>query len=1086
MLTLLLGTDWIANRDAVLDLIRRDVLEEKGGRILLVPEMISHDAERRLCAAGGDSASRYAEVLSFTRLVSRVADAVCHGVFPCLDNGGRIVAMAAAARQLHSKLKAYASVETRPEFLAGLVEAVDEFKRCCISAQDLMAASGQSQGSLAQKLEELSLLLDAYDALCSRGARDPRDQLTWLLEQLDDSDFAAEHVFYIDGFPDFTRQQLSIIEHLICNSRHVVVSLNCDRPNSELMAFERSGQCAADLLAIAKKNGVDADIHRIVPADSPLNAVKARLFQGKTDPIANDNAYLRVYRMESVHEEAAAAAERVMELVRGGCRYRDIGVVCTDISAYRNAVSSIFNRCDIPVYLSGSEDILEKSVMITVLSALDVALSGFEKNDVLRYLRSALSGLTLEACDKLENYAVIWNITGSRWTTTWTYHPAGLNEPWSEAWEQVLKTLNQLREQAVKPLQKLQKDFRDAQCLKGQVQALCSFLESIQMAQRLAVLADEMDEQGDNRSAQILDQLWSILLSALEQMYDVLGDTVWDSDSFIRLLKLLLSQYDVGTIPTVLDAVTVGAVSTMRCHQSKHMILLGALEGSLPGYGGSTGVLSEQERSVLRNMGVPLNGGSVNGLQAEFYDIYGAFCAAGESICVSCPAGQPSFIYRRLCQLAGGETEMGSPLGMALADRSEAAAFLVRSGDKISADQLGLTDDYQQIVCKKQYALGKLEYDTVTKLYGSQLNLSASQVDKLADCRLSYFLKYGLRAKERKQATVDPAEFGTYVHAVLEQTVRKIMEMGGFRTVSLDETVSIAKMYSDAYIAEHFEQIDSQRILYLFQRNCQELELVVQELWDELQQSAFAPVGFEVGFGDSEQMHAIPIQGSVMDARLRGFVDRVDLWQDNGQRYYRVVDYKTGKKDFDYCDVFNGLGLQMLLYLFALKNEGEQLLGAGAQPAGVQYFPARVPVVSAEGVLSPEDAAREREKNWKRKGLLLRDEAVLNAMEPSESPKRLNYIRKKDGSLSGDLAESEQLNLLKEYVFILLGKMVDDIASGCVEPNPYTRGSSHNACVFCPYGEICHPDEIDGRRNYKAMSPQRFWDEVAKEVGKNG
>ena len=32
-----------------------------------------------------------------------------------------------------------------------------------------------------------------------------------------------------------------------------------------------------------------------------------------------------------------------------------------------------------------------------------------------------------------------------------------------------------------------------------------------------------MDAAGDNRSAQILNQLWEILLSALEQMYDVLG-----------------------------------------------------------------------------------------------------------------------------------------------------------------------------------------------------------------------------------------------------------------------------------------------------------------------------------------------------------------------------------------------------------------------------------------------------------------------------------------------------------------------------------------------------------------------------------
>ena len=134
-----------------------------------------------------------------------------------------------------------------------------------------------------------------------------------------------------------------------------------------------------------------------------------------------------------------------------------------------------------------------------------------------------------------------------------------------------------------------------------------------------------------------------------------------------------------------------------------------------------------------------------------------------------------------------------------------------------------------------------------------------------------------------------------------------------------------------------------------------------------------------------------------------------------------------------------------------------------------------------------QDAAdTARAKLWKRKGLLLLDDAVLRAMEPSDTPSRLSYIRKKDGSISGDLANAEQFNMLNQYVFALLGNMVDTIASGCVEPNPYTRGTSHNACAFCPYQRVCHMDSVSGRRNYKAMSAERFWEEIAKVVGSHG
>ena len=249
--------------------------------------------------------------------------------------------------------------------------------------------------------------------------------------------------------------------------------------------------------------------------------------------------------------------------------------------------------------------------------------------------------------------------------------------------------------------------------------------------------------------------------------------------------------------------------------------------------------------------------------------------------------------------------------------------------------------------------------------------------------RLMYFLKYGIGAKERKPATIDPAEFGTYVHAVLEKTAKEIMEMGGFHDVSLEKTLEIANKYSQEYIAERFQQIDSQRVSYLFRRNTRELELVVTELWDELRQSKFEPAEFELAFGMGGPMDAININGKTMSARLRGFVDRVDVWKQGEQAYYRVVDYKTGKKDFDYCDVYNGLGLQMLLYLFALEDNGGYFLGDHPVGAGVQYFPARVPVLSADADLNDEEAANER----------LREKfGVYTAKSYDEIPEKLKML----------------------------------------------------------------------------------------------
>ena len=1085
MLTLLLGTDWTANRRVILERIARDVKEKKENRILLVPELISHDTERRLAAAAGDTSSLYAQVLSFSRLVRRVSEERRLAPDKCMDNGGRLVAMAAAARQMSSKLKSYASVETRPEFLTGLVDAVDEFKRCCITPADLKDASARTGGTLAQKLEELSLLLESYDSICAQGLRDPRDQMNWVLEQMELCDFAENHTFYIDGFPDFTRQHMAVLNHMIRSGTEVTVSLNCDRPNSSEPCFETAGKTAAELMRLAEDAGVQVRLEVAQPGGSrELEYIRSHLFQGniEEDPTLGD--HLSLWRCESEYEECLLAAEEIQKLVSSGCRYRDIALVCPDMEKYRPVLELTFRRCGIPVYLSGTEDILRKSVIATVLAALEAALEGFDRSGVMRYLKSPLSPLEPDICDKMENYAIIWGIRGTKWLKEWEFHPKGLSRDWTESDRAALAELNTARAMGLEPLARLREGFRKAGCLAHQVEAVSEFLEDIGLAHRLEELAAQADAMGDNRTAQELNQLWEILTGALEQLWDTLGQTAWDEGAFVSLLTLLLSQYDVGTIPPVLDAVTAGPVSAMRCQQVGHLFVLGAMEGSLPGYAGSAGILSDQERVELRRLGVPLTGGAMEGVAAEFAEIYGVFCGAGEKIHVSCPGGQSAFVYRRLCRMLGkseDESRIPGP-GPGAFDPWEAGAWLARWDREAEARALGVWAGYADAKERSSFTMGAISRENIQALYGKKLTLSASRIDLQAECRLSYFLRYGLRLDERREITVDPAEFGTYVHAVLEETAKEIKALGGWHKISLEATMDIAHRHSENYAREHFSQLDSTRLQYLFRRNGQELDAVVAELWSELSESLFQPEFFELAFGKNGAMPAIPTPGTAMDASLEGFVDRVDRWKD----YFRVVDYKTGKKDFDYCDIYNGVGLQMLLYLFALERRGEKLLGGKGFSAGVQYFAARFPMLTADGRLSPEKAQAEREKEIRRKGLILGDEDVLEAMEPGGEFRRLSCKRKADGSVTGDIATREQLRLLEEYVFGLVGQLVDQIASGDVTANPYTRGSSHNACAFCPYGAVCSLTREQGRRNYKAMTAQRFWEDVERQVKGHG
>lgn len=215
MLTLLVGPDRAALSRQILSQICADAAHGKEGLIYIVPEQFSHEAERNLCLQGGDSISRYAEVLSLSRLSDRVAAYYGGAAGAYLDKGGQLLAMALAAEQVSSRIKLYASVLRKPEFLADMVKMVGEFRSYCLEPRSILEAAGFMEGAFSQKLEELGLLYEAYLAVCANGKADPSDKLIRLRDALTECDWAQPRWFYLDGFSDFTGAELDVLEVLL-------------------------------------------------------------------------------------------------------------------------------------------------------------------------------------------------------------------------------------------------------------------------------------------------------------------------------------------------------------------------------------------------------------------------------------------------------------------------------------------------------------------------------------------------------------------------------------------------------------------------------------------------------------------------------------------------------------------------------------------------------------------------------------------------------------------------------------------------------------------------------------------------------
>ena len=225
MLKLIIGKAGSGKTGAVINEIYEAVMAKQSGRYLIVPEQYSHEAERELCRRCGDSLSLYAEVFSFTGLARRVMAKQGGGALPYLDKGGRLLCMMLALQNVSGRLKLYSKAERKPELQELLLSAIDEMKTACISSQMLLEAAESCPNNLADKLNDLALVHEVFEAVLEKGHADPADRLSVLAELIPESEFDSNFHIYVDGFIDFTRQEHEILKALLKKGVNIICCL---------------------------------------------------------------------------------------------------------------------------------------------------------------------------------------------------------------------------------------------------------------------------------------------------------------------------------------------------------------------------------------------------------------------------------------------------------------------------------------------------------------------------------------------------------------------------------------------------------------------------------------------------------------------------------------------------------------------------------------------------------------------------------------------------------------------------------------------------------------------------------------------
>lgn len=1115
--------------------------------IILVPEDFSFQAEKDLLKAAGESGIMKARVLSFKRLAYSVLAEVGGMTRRHMNSAGRCMLIHGILEKYQNDLKAFKKAVKMRGFVNSISDMITELKIYGVTGEELAGAAQkiQSDSMLYDKLSDISLIFSSFQEMLHRNYIDSEDDLDLLAQKIDKSHIFDGAEVWVDGFSVFTPQQYRVLEKIMRKAKRVNITLcsgcNMRGPCSRADVFSSIRDIENRIVKIAGDKNISIEepikINDEVCykfRDNPeLSHLEKNLFSYPYKSYEPETSCISVFEAVNKYTEVENAARDIVSLCRDeNFRYSDIAVVTRDVQGYENLVGAIFTEYGIPYFLDEKRDIGGNPLIVLVQSCLEIVYRNWTYESVFRYLKTGLSGIDRDDIDLIENYVLSSGIKGKKWTDgkEWWYWPDnGYEGSLPEDVRERLIRINEIRNKICEPLIKFQESITGGKKARDISLALFDFLSSIGVPQKIQERIDKFKGDGELDLASEYGKIWNIFIETMDQIVEVLGDEIMTPDQYGKVLSSGFEEYKIGLIPPALDQVTFGNVERIKSHNVKALFVLGVNDGIFPAAASGEGILSDSERESLKEAGLELAPDSRDRVFDEQYVVYTTFTRTDRYLKISYPIAdnegrsmRPSIIIYRLRKIFKNLKEYSNITGSDSSDEdlnsintpvptfNELVHQFRKNADGIKMNPLwrdvyswyAVQDEWKDRLGKASsgiYYTNQLkpaDKKKIRDLYGKQLRFSVSRLEKFAQCPFAYFMQYALKARERKVYELSSPDLGSFIHTVLDNFSTYLDNQNiRWRDLDRDSCSSIVSSIVDETVQNAAGSIlsSSPRYSYFKEKLKSIVDRAVWLISLHIKKGGFEPSGHEVTFDENGKYPPISIElPSGERVSLIGRIDRVDTMEGEDGVYVRIVDYKSGNKDFNLSDIYNGLELQLLIYLDAILEYASKNTQKTVIPAGVLYFRIDDPIIKSSGELSDEEIKEKIMKDLKMRGLLLSDVRVVRAMDRDADGWSLIIpaaIRSSGLDAKSSAATLDEFNALRKHIKSVIINLCEDMLRGNIEIKPY-KNRNRISCEYCSYKPVCRFDvsvEENSYRLIKNVKKDEIWKALlqGKEGGVN-
>ncbi len=1132
---------WCIN--SIAENIKKD---DENKLILIVPEQYTFNTENRILKSIGEPALLRTQVLSFKKMAHEVFEECGGRVKEIIKESGRNMLIHKVLNEKIESLEYFRKISREQGFYEIVSDVISEFKKYNVEVDSLRNIEESIQESdLYNKIRELSIIYEAFNEEMNEGYIDGDDELTLLGKKLLENDIYTNSEVWIDEFSTFTPQQLEIIRLLARRCKRVNITLCMDnRDNSNgnqdiTDVFNTIKNTENKILKIMKENNISYD--------KPINLNMINVNEGYnrfknapelehiekyffTYPFNSFNGKcenVKLYKANNIYDEIERVAKSITSLIRSGkYRYKDISVVCRNIDDYEKITSVIFKDYEIPYFLDKKLELLNNPLIILITSAFEILFKDWSYESVFKYLKTGLTGIENNYIDVLENFVLEYGVKGYKWTVKEIISESWFNNNEELSEEKIF--ISEIMDEVRRPLLVFHNKIKGKHKVSHICKAIYEFLIDIHAFERINEWIEKFDEIGLEDKVKEYSQVEESVIDILDQAVDVMGDKDLDSYDFFKILNSGFNNEEIGVIPVALDQVNIGDVARIKGRDVKALYIVGVNDGILPASKKEEGILSDNDRNILSEIGIELASNTRNKVFEEQFLLYTVLTISSDYLMISYPMAdfegkslRPSIVISRIKKILPKLVEESDLYDLSsYKDKLNKVISPIPTFNELilamrkNCDEENVEEYWREVYKwykdspeyenKVKNIFKGLDYsnlknhvnkNNLRELYANEdgkLMFSVSRLEKYAECPFSYFVQYGLKAKNRKIYEFTPPDLGSFVHDILDLFTNRVKKEGIlWSELNNERCKEIVSNLIDIRLSEQTNSIlnSSKRFKYLSQRFKRVISKSVTVMAEQIGKGEFEVFKTEFDFGNYKTGEAVML--NLQDDEkvyLQGRIDRIDTLDLDGQTYIRIIDYKTGAKKFDLNELYYGLQMQLLVYLDAIIKNSKYILEKQVVPGAVLYFKVDDPIIKSKKEMTTEEVETEVLEELKLKGLVLKDAKVVKAMDRDIEGYSLVIPAafKKDGDFksTSDVVTEEESTLLREYVNRKMISLCEDMLCGDIKIEP-TKQANRSYCEYCDFSSICQFDTSIKDNKYKIVgkkSRTEIWDNIRSDV----